>query len=222
MNPKPGAEFSPISAAMVREPDLVARATAGGWSIALNRSALPSLHVDVAGDSAGLAEARSVQRMVEARNATLLLVGQEVIRRQPEAMRLGPIALLPMNMAEVAEALGFHESTISRVVAGASLDTPRGTWWLRQMFSANLAAEGQPALSAMAMRHRLVRLISVENRERPLSDEALVQALAIDTGVSIARRTVAKYRELQGIPPAHQRKRKPILPRMGRKGRSEG
>ncbi|MDB5664314.1 RNA polymerase factor sigma-54 [Cypionkella sp.] len=224
MNPKPGAEFASISAAQSREPDLVVKATATGWSIALNRSALPTLRVEKsdAGSVAGFTAAKALERMVDARNATLLLVGREILLRQQEAIRQGPIALQPMTMAELAEALGFHESTISRVVAGASLDSPRGTWWLRQMFSPALGGNGQPLISGAAMRGRLARLVAAENPARPLSDEALAMALAIDTGVTIARRTVAKYREAEGIPIAGRRKRKPVLPRMGRKGRAEG
>lgn len=222
MNPKPGAEFTSVSAAAVREPDLVVKADGGGWTIALNRSALPTLRVEKAGDGTGLAAAKAVERMVEARNTTLLLVGREILQRQQEAVRQGPQALAPMNMADLAEALGVHESTISRVVAGTSLDTPRGTWWLRQMFSPALGGNGQPVVSAAALRHRLARLIAAENPAKPLSDAALAQALAQETGVTIARRTVAKYREDQGIPPAHRRKRRPALPRLGQKGRAKG
>ena len=224
MNPKPGAEFASISAAQMREPDLVVKQTAAGWSIALNRSALPTLRVEKSqqGSAEGLSQAKALERMVAARNATLLLVGREILLRQQEAIRLGPIGLAPMSMADLAEALGFHESTISRVVAGASLDSPRGTWWLRAMFSPALGGNGQPLISGAAMRGRLARLVAAENPGRPLSDEALAMALALDTGVRIARRTVAKYREAEGIPVAARRKRKPVLPRMGRKGRAEG
>lgn len=222
MNPKPGAEFASVSAAAVREPDLVVKADGGGWTIALNRSSLPTLRVEKAGDGAGLAAAKAVERMVEARNSTLLLVGREILQRQQEAVRQGPQALAPMSMADLAEALGFHESTISRVVAGASLDTPRGTWWLRQMFSPAMGGNGQPVVSAAALRHRLARLIAAESPGKPLSDAALAEALAQETGVTIARRTVAKYREDQGIPPAHRRKRRPALPRLGQKGRAKG
>ncbi|GLS86627.1 RNA polymerase sigma-54 factor [Cypionkella aquatica] len=224
MNPKPGAEFASVSAAQTREPDLVVTATPTGWGIALNRSALPSLRVErsEAGSADGLAQAKSLQRMVEARNSTLLLVGREILARQQEAIRLGPTGLAPMTMADLAEALGFHESTISRVVAGASLDSPRGTWWLRQMFSPALGGNGQPLISGAAMRGRMARLIAAENPSRPLSDAALTMALAIDTGVTLARRTIAKYREAEGIPTASRRKRKAILPRTSRKGRVEG
>jgi RNA polymerase sigma-54 factor len=216
MNPKPGAEFSVDSPAFQRAPDLLVQAEGQGWSISLNRSALPSLRVDAAGAGAAgaLAQARAVERMVEARNATLLLVGREVVQRQQEALRQGQVALAPMTMADLAEALGCHESTISRVVAGTSLDTPHGTWWLRQMFSPALGGMGAPIIAGAALRARLGRLIGEEARDRPLSDAALTQVLARVTGVSLARRTVTKYRETLGIPPAHRRKAR-RLPVMG-------
>lgn len=221
MNPKPGAEFVPISAAAVREPDLVVRQTASGWTIALNRSALPALRVEAVGNgtAAGLAAAKSLERMVEARNTTVLMVGREILQRQQDAMQHGPAALAPMTMADLAEALGFHESTISRVVAGTSLDTPRGTWWLRQMFSPALGGNGAPRVAAAALRHRLVRLIAAEDSADPLSDQALLAELARETGVTLARRTIAKYREAQGIPAAHRRKRSHSVPPFGTKGR---
>lgn len=212
MNPKPGADFSPIAAAQLREPDLVARVLpAGGWSLTLNRSALPDLRVEEGGHrGAQLTEARAVVRMVEARNATLLAVAHDILTRQHQALVQGPAALVPMTMADLALALGLHESTISRVVAGASIDTPHGTWWLRQMFSAALGDPDGPQLSGAALRHRLARLIATENPAKPLSDAALTMALTAETGVQIARRTVAKYREMQAIPAAHRRKRKPL------------
>lgn len=222
MNPKPGSQFATLGAAHVREPDLVVRMQPdGSWSIALNKSAMPSLRVEKSthGGADALAQAKSLQRLVLARNSTLLLVAQEIFARQHEAVRIGPIAVLPMTMAEIADALNMHESTISRVVAGASLDTPRGTWWLRQMFSIALGGNGAPLISGVALRHRLARLIAAEDAGKPLSDAALSQQLAADAGVLIARRTVAKYREVQGIPPAHRRKRRPIIPIMSPNGR---
>jgi RNA polymerase sigma-54 factor len=211
MNPKPGADFAPIAAAQMREPDLITRALPdGGWSVTLNRSALPELRVDegAAGAAPTLTAARNVVRMVEARNATLLAVACEILQRQQLALTRGPVALAPMTMADLAKTLGLHESTISRVVAGTGIDTPHGTWWLRHMFSAALGDEGGPQVSAAALRHRLARLIAAESPERPLSDAALSAGLTQETGVSIARRTVSKYREMQGIPAAHRRKRR--------------
>lgn len=223
MNPKPGADFAPDSAAFQPAPDLLVMAAGEGWSVALNRSSLPSLRVDATakGSAAALSAARGVERMIEARNSTLLQVGREVVGRQQEALRRGLIALAPMAMADVAEALGCHESTISRVVAGTSVDTPHGTWWLRMMFSPALGGDGAPIVSGAAMRQHLAEVIGSEPRGTSLSDGELAEALRLKTGVTLARRTVAKYRESLGIPPAHRRKRQK-LPPLGTKGRSKG
>lgn len=212
MNPKPGADFAPIAAAQLREPDLITRALPeGGWSVSLNRSALPDLRVDAGGVAPApeVTAARNVIRMVEARNATLLAVGREILHRQQLALTMGPVALAPMTMADLAKTLDLHESTVSRVVAGTSIDTPHGTWWLRQMFSTALGDADGPQVSAAALRHRLARLIAAENPAQPLSDAVLSAGLTQETGAAIARRTVAKYREMQGIPAAHRRKRRP-------------
>jgi len=200
-DPKPGTGFEPLSAPL-REPDLIAEKTPAGWIVSLNRSALPSITV-AAGRAKGRAEARVLVRMVEGRNATLLSVGQEILQRQIAALEAGIGALEPMTMAEIAEAQGLHESTISRVVAGAAVDTPRGTWWLRMLFT-RAAREGGPA--AAALRDRLARLVAAENPEAPLSDEELAKALEAG-GAPIARRTVAKYRAMLHLPAAHRRRR---------------
>ncbi|MFN4192511.1 MAG: RNA polymerase sigma-54 factor [Tabrizicola sp.] len=200
-DPKPGAGFEPF-AAPVREPDLIAEKGAAGWIVSLNRSALPSVSV-AEGRGKGRAEARALIRLIEGRNATLLSAGQEIMARQTAALEQGLGALQPMTMAEVGTALGLHESTISRVVAGTAIDTPRGTWWLRSLFTRALH-EGGP--SAGALRDRLARLVAAEDPDHPLSDEALAEALA-EGGAPIARRTVAKYRAMLNLPPAHRRRR---------------
>lgn len=201
-DPKPGAGFEPY-AAPVREPDLIAEKGASGWIVSLNRSALPSVSV-AEGRGKGRAEARALIKMIEGRNATLLSVGQEILTRQTAALEAGLGALQPMTMAEVGTALGLHESTVSRVVAGTAVDTPRGTWWLRSLFT-RAPQEGGP--SAGALRDRLARLVAAEDPDHPLSDEALAEALA-EGGAPIARRTVAKYRAMLNLPPAHRRRRR--------------
>ncbi len=201
-DPKPGAGFE-ITAAPVREPDLIAEKGAAGWIVSLNRSALPSVSV-ADGRAKGRAEARALIRMIEGRNATLLSVGQDVLNRQTAALEAGFGALVPMTMAEVAQALGLHEGTISRVVAGTAVDTPRGTWWLRALFT-KAPREGGP--TAGALRDRLARLVAEEDPDHPLSDDALATALA-EGGAPIARRTVAKYRMMLNLPPAHRRRRR--------------
>ena len=201
-DPKPGAGFE-VTAAPVREPDLIAEKGAAGWIVSLNRSALPSVSV-ADGRAKGRAEARALIRMIEGRNATLLSVGQDVLNRQTAALEAGFGALVPMTMAEVAQALGLHEGTISRVVAGTAVDTPRGTWWLRALFT-KAPREGGP--TAGALRDRLARLVAGEDPDHPLSDDALATALA-EGGAPIARRTVAKYRTMLNLPPAHRRRRR--------------
>jgi len=203
MNPKPGTEFDALAVAHPREPDLLAkRLSSGGWEVALNRSSLPALRIDEGAVGGNLGEARAIQRMVEARNSTLLRVGRAVLQRQAQALEMGAGALVPMTMAEVAEAVGLHESSVSRVVAGTSVDTPHGMWWLRLLFSQGL---GVDRVSGAALRDRLARLVAEEPRSSPLSDEALSAALST-AGASVARRTVAKYRSMLGIAPAHRRR----------------
>lgn len=210
LNPKPGAQFDP-GAAPVREPDLIATRGAAGWEIALNRSALPSVQVrkpDTRPTSpaarAAWSQAQAVGRMVETRNATLLRVAREILSRQEPALDDGPAALQPLTMAEIASALDLHESTVSRIVAGTSVDTPRGTWWLRQLFSGRVTEGGA---SAAAIRAAIARLVTDEEPGAPLSDVALAEALAAE-GLGLARRTVAKYREMLNIPPASRRRRR--------------
>lgn len=201
-DPKPGAGFE-VNAAPVREPDLIAEKGASGWIVSLNRSALPSVSV-AEGRAKGRAEARALIKMIEGRNATLLSVAQDVLTRQTAALEQGLGAMVPMTMADVAAALGLHESTISRVVSGTAVDTPRGTWWLRSLFT-RAAREGGPA--AGALRDRLAKLVADEDPDAPLSDDALAAALA-EGGAPIARRTVAKYRAMLNLPPAHRRRRR--------------
>ena len=228
LNPKPGADFAPLAAGQVREPDLIVRASsATGWKVALNRSALPDLHVNALADGTAdqLVAARALHRMVTARSATLLLVAGEIMTRQRAALDQGPIALVPMSMAQIAEALDMHKSTISRVVAGASIDTPKGTWWLRKLFSVALGGDGAPIMSGAALRHRLMQMIAVENPQAPLGDADLASRLTEQTGVPIARRTVTKYRKDQAIPAASRRKRnqaREFAPGSARNGRAKG
>ncbi len=205
LDPKPGARFAPC-AAPVREPDLVVTRTAAGWEVALNRSALPSLRIAAGATPAETRAAQALVRLLEGRNATLLRVATEILTRQAAALDHGPGALQPMTMAEVAAAVGLAQSTVSRVVAGAAIDTPRGTWWLRALFSQAIRGQGP---SAASLREALGRMVAAENPAEPLTDEALSRALA-GAGAPVARRTVAKYRESLGIPPAHRRRRRDI------------
>jgi RNA polymerase sigma-54 factor len=199
-NPKPGTAFNPI-ASPLREPDLTVRQAGEAWEVALNRSSLPSLEVRESEE--GAAQARAIVKLVESRNSTLLSVAKAVLHHQRAALDAGPAALRPLTMQSLAAQLGLHKSTISRVVAGTAVDTPHGTWWLRELFSQDMGAD----IGAAALRDRLARLVGHEDAAHPLSDEALAEALS-GAGVSVARRTVAKYRAALHIPPAYRRKKR--------------
>ncbi|MFN4130859.1 MAG: RNA polymerase sigma-54 factor, partial [Paracoccaceae bacterium] len=136
-NPKPGASFSAI-ASPLREPDLIVRQGEGGWLVTLNHASLPGMAVDP--EAAGAARAREVVRLIESRNATLLAVAQAILSHQHAALNRGPSALRALTMQTIAQTVGLHKSTVSRVVAGAVADTPHGTWWLRRLFSPDMGA----------------------------------------------------------------------------------
>jgi RNA polymerase sigma-54 factor len=206
-DPKPGAQFDPGSSD-AREPDLIVTAGPAGWDVQLNRSALPALSVrrpkgrlTVQAERAALAEALGLRRIVERRNTTLLRVAQEVMQRQLAALEAGLAALRPMTLADVAGALGLHESTVSRAVAGVSMATPQGTWQLRALFGPQVGDR-----SSAAIRAQIARLVASEDPARPLTDQAITEAL-LASGRDVARRTVAKYRDMLRIPPAGSRRR---------------
>jgi RNA polymerase sigma-54 factor len=203
-DPKPGAHFSAF-AAPTREPDLVVQRGPDGWVVALNRSALPDLRLaDVANGKAGQrTEARNLIKLIEGRNASMLKVAGAILKHQAAALDRGPQMLAPMTMADIAAEVDLAQSTISRIVAGTAVDTPHGTWWLRALFSQATTEGGQ---SSAALRERLSRLVAAEDGARPLSDAALATVLS-SPGFDVARRTVAKYRGMLGIPPAHRRRK---------------
>jgi RNA polymerase sigma-54 factor len=206
-DPKPGTQFDPGSSG-TQEPDLIVTAGPAGWEVQLNRSALPALsvrrpegRVTAQAERAALAEALGLRRIVERRNTTLLRVAREVMQRQIAALDGGLGALHPLTLSEVAGALDLHESTVSRAVAGVSIATPQGTWQLRALFGPQVGDR-----AAAAIRAQIAQLVATENPARPLTDRAITEAL-LASGRDVARRTVAKYREMLRIPPAGSRRR---------------
>ena len=141
------------------------------------------------------------------RKKTLLLVGRALFKRQFRFFVEGPQALVPLGMQEVAENLGISTSTVSRAVAGKYIQTPFGFFPLKHFFSGSVASDEAPELlSSTVVRERIRQLISEENPACPMSDAQLTQQLA-EQGIRIARRTVAKYREMDKIPPKNERLR---------------
>ncbi|MBW4973967.1 RNA polymerase factor sigma-54 [Roseovarius mucosus] len=220
LNPKPGADFH-VANLIEREPDLIVSRGASGWKVELNRSTLPAVLVDE--ESAAVATqdkrareyvgerlgvARWLRRAVEHRNQTALAVGAEIVRRQAAFLEHGPAKIAPMTLADVAQAIGVHESTVSRVTTGILMVTPQGTMGLKRFFSTALAgdADGEGGASAAAVRYRIQKMVAGEDPTNPLSDDAIAQMISAD-GPVLARRTVAKYRDMLHIPSSFQRKR---------------
>ena len=203
-------------AAPVLVPDLVLRENGqGGFTLQVTQGVWPEVHIDPqvaawAQDArlpkadrrhlrSKLEEARWLIEAVEHRQVTLLRVAHAIFRAQPEFLRDGLAALRPLAMQEVAQALDLAPSTVSRAVAGKSVDTPHGILRLRDCFPTQAGAT-----SSVGLRDRVLALVRAEDPKQPLSDDALAQALASE-GHHVARRTVAKYRRELGIKSSYQR-----------------
>lgn len=217
LNPRPGAEFAKLEARYVI-PDVIVRKVKGAWRAALNPEAMPKLRIHrlyaelAAGRANGspglgtqLQEARWLIKNVQQRFETILRVAQAIVERQRHFLEHGDVAMRPMVLREIAEALGLHESTISRVTTQKYMATPRGTYELKYFFGSHVATDTGGAASGKAIRALIRQLVAAENARAPLSDARLSQILA-QQGIVVARRTVAKYREALQIPPASQRK----------------
>jgi RNA polymerase sigma-54 factor len=226
-NPKPGAIFDGVPTPQ-RAPDLIVTRAPEGWRVDLNRSNLPTVVVKEgearrlslrkveanAWVSERLSVARWLSRAVEHRNQTTLKVGAEIVRRQTEFLDHGPARMRPMVLREVAEAVGVHESTVSRVCSGILIATPQGTFPMKAFFSAALASrdgDGGEAGSASAIRHRVQKLIAAESPEDPLSDDTIARIIGQEDGIRLARRTVAKYRDQLRIPSSVDRRRRALV-----------
>ncbi|MDP3897120.1 MAG: RNA polymerase factor sigma-54 [Mesorhizobium sp.] len=223
LDPKPGMAFSGGTADMIVADVLVRAAADGSWAIELNPDTLPRVLVDQAyytrvnahaksaSDKEFLAEcfqsANWLTRSLDQRAKTILKVAAEIVRQQDGFLAHGVRHLRPLNLRTVADAIGMHESTVSRVTSNKYMLTPRGVFELRYFFTASIAsAEGGDAHSSEAVRHRIRGLIEGERSSDVLSDDAIVDILR-KSGVDIARRTVAKYREGMNIPSSVKRRR---------------
>ena len=222
-NPKPGERFDQTFQ-QITAPDLMVRKSEDGWVVDLNRSNLPSVHInseyaesvqtksrsDETSEytAQAMASARWLKRAVAKRNSTTLKVGSEIIRRQTNFLEKGLDYLKPLSLKDIAEEVKMHESTISRVTSGLLINTPRGTFPLKSFFSISIDTD-RPGIetSAAAVRNLIKTIIMEEDSKKPLSDENLAEIIS-DKGVKLARRTVAKYRELMKIPSSSERRRR--------------
>ena len=222
-NPKPGERFDQ-NFQQITAPDLMVRKSQEGWTVDLNRSNLPTIHINsaYADDiqtksrteetseyaAQAIASARWLKRAVAKRNSTTLKVGSEIIRRQTAFLEKGLDHLRPLSLKDIAEEVKMHESTISRVTSGLLINTPRGTFPLKSFFSISIDTD-KPGIetSAAAVRNLIKTIVKDEDPSKPLSDESLAEVISAK-GVKLARRTVAKYRELMKIPSSSERRRR--------------
>ena len=216
LNPRPGAAFARIEARYV-VPDVIVRKSRGAWRASLNSDAMPRLRINRlyaefaagsrggAGLSSQLQEARWLIKNVQQRFDTILRVSQAIVDRQRQFLEHGEVAMRPLVLREIAETLGLHESTISRVTTQKYMATPRGTFELKYFFGSHVATETGGSASSTAIRALIRQLVAAEDTHAPLSDSRIAQVLG-EQGIVVARRTIAKYRESLQIPPVNQRK----------------
>ena len=218
LSPRPGSAVEPSVPEYV-VPDIFVRKEHGAWQVALNPDAFPRLRVNSryaslirrADDSADnntlkshLQEARWLISSLQSRSETLLKVATCIVERQRGFLEYGEEAMKPMVLADVAQVVDVHESTVSRVTTRKYMHTPRGIFELKYFFSSHVYTRGGSEASSTAIRAMLRKLIAAEDPARPLSDNRLAAILS-EQGIRIARRTVAKYREAMAIPSSTER-----------------
>lgn len=228
-NPKPGEAFE-STPLRVGAPDVIVSRGGEGWVVDLNRSTLPSLvineeyasEVNAASRRAkteeeksyaneALGSARWLRRALEQRNSTTLKISGEVVARQAEFLTHGLSALRPLSLKDVAEAVGMHESTVSRVTSGLMIATPKGSFPMKSLFSVSIAASDDgDSKAAGAVRNMIKTIVQAESAAKPLSDD-VIAAMVSEKGVKLARRTVAKYRDMLRIPSSSERRRRARL-----------
>ena len=215
LDPRPGAKYAPLEARYIM-PDVVVRKVRGQWTASINGDAYPRLRVNSlyaqilsrqrgSGLSGQLQEARWLIKNVQQRFDTILRVAQAIVDRQRQFFEHGEVAMRPMVLREIADTLGIHESTVSRVTMQKYMATPRGVFELKYFFGSHVATEVGGVCSATAIRALIKQLVGAENAKKPLSDNQIADMLG-QQGIVVARRTIAKYRESLGIPPVKLRK----------------
>jgi RNA polymerase sigma-54 factor len=221
--PKPGRPFTRAESLIVVPDVIVVKSGRQGWKATLNPDVMPKLRVsDIyaqavrghrggggsngnAGLSARLQEARWFIRNIQQRFDTILRVSQAIVERQKAFFTHGEIAMKPLVLREIADELGLHESTISRVTTAKYMATPFGTFELKYFFGSSLNTDAGGNASSTAVRALIKQFVAAEDIKKPLSDSQIADMLE-EQGIQVARRTVAKYREALKIAPANLRK----------------
>ncbi|MBI2308239.1 MAG: RNA polymerase factor sigma-54 [Rhodocyclales bacterium] len=215
LNPRPGAQFAPLDARYII-PDVIVKKTRNQWRASINPDAYPRLRINrlyaevLAGQrgsglSGQLQEARWLIKNVQQRFDTIQRVSQTIVDRQRQFFEHGEVAMRPLVLREIADILGLHESTVSRVTTQKYMATPRGIFELKYFFGSHVATDTGGACSATAIRALIKQLVGAEDPKKPLSDSQIAEILG-QQGIVVARRTIAKYREALNIPPVNLRK----------------
>lgn len=217
LNPRPGARFAQVEARYIT-PDVMVKKLKGKWTAYINPDAYPRLRINRLyaeilsrqrrgnGNLTGqLQEARWLIKNVQQRFDTIHRVTQAIVERQRQFFEHGEVAMRPLVLREIADILGLHESTVSRVTSQKYMATPRGIFELKYFFGSHVSTDTGGACSATAIRALIKQLISAEDGKKPLSDSQISEILG-QQGIVVARRTVAKYRESLNIPPVNLRK----------------
>jgi len=217
LEPKPGRPFARAEEQIII-PDVIVMKVARQWRAVLNPDVMPKLRVNdlyaqaiksqrASGSAltARLQEARWFIRNIQQRFDTILRVSQAIIERQKNFFSHGAIAMKPLVLREIADELGLHESTISRVTTAKYMSTPFGTYELKYFFGSSLNTDAGGNASSTAVRALIKQLVAAESPAKPLSDSQLAELLE-GQGIQVARRTVAKYREALKIAPANLRR----------------
>lgn len=219
LDPRPGQSIQTGEPEYVI-PDVLVRKHNDRWVVELNGDSIPRLQINQHyaamcnsarndADSqfirSNLQDAKWLIKSLESRNDTLLRVSRCIVEQQQAFFEQGEEYMKPMVLADIAQAVEMHESTISRVTTQKYLHSPRGIFELKYFFSSHVNTEGGGEASSTAIRALVKKLIAAENPAKPLSDSKLTSMLS-EQGIMVARRTVAKYRESLSIPPSNQRK----------------
>ncbi|AQZ93440.1 RNA polymerase factor sigma-54 [Halopseudomonas phragmitis] len=220
LNPRPGAEIASGEPEYVI-PDVIVRRDNQRWIVELNQDAVPKVRVnghyasmvrraDSSEDNTylrnHLQEARWFIKSLQSRNETLMKVASQIVEHQRGFLEHGEEAMKPLVLHDIAEAVGMHESTISRVTTQKYMHTPRGIFELKYFFSSHVSTSEGGEFSSTAIRALIKKLVAAENPKKPLSDSKIAGLLE-EQGIHVARRTIAKYRESLNIAPSSERKR---------------
>ncbi len=221
LNPRPAQDFAQPGSNVYVSADVSVEWQDERYVVQLNNDSLPRLRIsntykDLMSTTGTRDEVRSYIRerirsgkffirSIDQRQQTIRRIAEEIVARQEAFLAEGPAHLKPMNMAQVADAIGVHETTVSRAVSGKYISTPQGVFEMRYFFTTGLQSESGESLSNTSIKTALQELVKGEPHTKPYSDEAIVKKLA-EQGIKLARRTVAKYREELNILPSHLRK----------------